>query len=72
MKIIVLNIKITEKSILYGIFDQTVSFLHDLYWLIASTVNSKIWKTRCEMVINQCNIPAENVFKLIVNHLKKL
>ena len=42
-----------------------------IYWFVICTVNYKLWKTRCNMIINQCHIPAERVFKQIVSELQR-
>lgn len=41
----------------------------DFYWFVICIVNYKIWKTRCKIIINQCHISAERVFKQIVEEL---
>ncbi|MGL5820184.1 MAG: reverse transcriptase domain-containing protein, partial [Sarcina sp.] len=67
-----IDISIDERTIMYGVFGNKMKKnIEELYWLIISIVNYKIWKTRCKMIINQCHISADAVYKQIICELRR-
>lgn len=72
LKGIGLKFDVNVKSVMFGIFSETfVEKVANFLWLIICVVNTKIWKTRCKMVIEQCEISAVTVYKQILCELKR-
>lgn len=72
LKGIGLDFDVNVKSVMFGIFNEPlVKNVAGFFWYIICMVNTKIWKTRCKIVIEQREITADIVFKQILCELKR-
>ena len=66
------NINVNFNSVMYGVFSEQMPRSHqEFFWIIICTVVTKIWKTRCAVVLHKTNITSNVVFKQILTELKK-
>ena len=66
------NVNINYNAVMFGVFlEKMPRSHHEFYWTIICTVVTKIWKTRCAVILHKANITSDVVFKQILTELKK-